>query len=96
MKDPNWQNPYSIIPNTGGVFTFWPKPAPAEKADVQQFFEYTIRVNGNGMAELIHGFIVPVVSGKQNQSFSLNRTFKLPDFYLFPPGEEKDQRLINE
>ncbi|MDR2701971.1 MAG: late competence development ComFB family protein [Spirochaetaceae bacterium] len=96
MKDPNWQNPYIIIPNTGGTFTFWPKPLPAKEADERQFFEYTVKINADGMAELNHGFTVPVMSGKINSGFSLNRTFKLPDFYLFPPGEEKDQRLLNE
>jgi competence protein ComFB len=95
MKDRNWQNPYVIVPNTGGTFTFWPKPTPAEKADERQLFEYTIKVTGEGMAVLTHGFTLPVMSGTLNQGFSLNRTFKLPDLYLFPPGEEKDQLIIN-
>jgi competence protein ComFB len=96
MKDLNWQNPCTIIPNTGGTFTFWPKPALAENLDERRLFEYTVRINAEGMAELTHGFTLPVMSGKLNQSFSLNRTYKLPDFYLFPLGEEKDQRLLNE
>jgi len=96
MKDSNWQNPAIIIPNTGGTFTFWPKPLPAKKADLHQIFEYTIKINAEGMAELNHGFSVPVISGKPNSGFSLDRTYKLPDFYLFPPGEEKNQRLLNE
>jgi competence protein ComFB len=96
MRDSNWQNPYILIPNTGGSFTFWPRPVPAEKTDVHSVFEYTINIHSPGMADMSHVFTVPAVSEKTSPTFSLSRTFKLPDLYLFPPGDENNQRVINE
>jgi len=96
MKDNNWQNPYALIPSAGGTFTFWPKPEPAENTGSWKIFEYTIKISGGDFAELNHIFTIPVISKPTNQSFSLSKTFKLPDLYLFPPGEEKDQLAIND
>jgi len=96
MKDNNWQNPYVLIPNTGGTFTFLPKPIAADKIDVQSVFEFTIKIAGSDFAELNHVFSIPVVSELANRSSSMSKTFKLPDLYLFPPGEEKQQLVIAE
>ena len=96
MKDSNWQNPYSLIPSTSGVFTFWPKPIVAEKADVHKNFEFCIKISSPNFTELNHAFSIPVKSELTDPKFSLSRTYKLPDLYLFPPGEEKDQLIINE
>jgi len=96
MKDNNWQNPYALIQNTGGVFTFWPKPVFSEEMDIPRVFEFTIRIAADDYTELNHVFSIPVVSELVNQSFSLARTHKLPDLYLFPPGEEKHQLIISE
>jgi competence protein ComFB len=94
MKDKNWQNPYTLIASTGGTFTFWPKPAPTEKADTSGTFEYTIRIAAPDFAELNHAFTISAISELVSTTFSLSRTFKLPDLYLFPPGEEKEQLII--
>ena len=96
MKDNNWQNPYPLIQNTGGIFTFWPKPVPAEKTDVRKIFEFSIKITNSGYADLNHGFSISVISEFTHPGISLTRTYKLPDLYLFPPGEEKDQLIINE
>ena len=96
MKDANWQNPYELIINTGGVFTFWPKPVKAEKKDIHRSFEFVVRIASADYAELNHAFSIPVKSEPTGPKFSLSRTYKLPDLYLFPPGEEKDQLIINE
>jgi competence protein ComFB len=89
MKDRNWQNPYKMVINTAGTFTFWPKPIPAESPDIRDAFEYSIRAEADGFEALNHVFKIPVISEIQTAgSFSLSRTFKLPDLYLFPPGDE--------
>jgi competence protein ComFB len=103
MKDLNWQNPFTLVPNTNGTFNFWPKPVKAEKPDLHAVFEFTLRIKSPGtpaegapvdFEELSHGFTVPVKSEMvSSSSFSLNRTFKLPDLYLFPPGES-GQRVV--
>jgi competence protein ComFB len=96
MKDKNWQNPYVLIPNTGGTFTFWPQPVPAKKPEIRGVFEFTVKITAADFAELNHIFTIPVISEQGSTNFSLSRTFKLPDLYLFPPGEEKNQLVINE
>jgi competence protein ComFB len=89
MKDGNWQNPYFLVPNTEGTFTFWPIPVPAESADLRRIFEYSLRVEAPGLETLNHFFKIPVISEIQSApTYSMGRTFKLPDLYMFPPGDE--------
>ncbi len=94
MKDLNWQNPYKLVSNTAGTFTFWPGPIKAKFPDQREEFEYSVRLTAPGYDELNHFFKIPVVSELQVVgSFSMNRTFKLPDLYLFPEGDEDEQDL---
>lgn len=96
MRDNNWQNPYNLIPNTGGTFTFWPKPVPAEAIDITKVFEFTIKIAAPDFVEMNHVAAINVVSELAAPSISLSRTYKLPNLYLFPPGEEKDLCIVNE
>ena len=98
MKGISWQNPFDLVHHTDGTFTFWPAPIIAAAADEHMIFEYTIRVSAPEYETLNHVFKIPVKSEFQAaNSFMLGRTFKLPDLYLFPPGErEKDISLIEE
>ena len=95
MKDGNWQNPYHLVPNAEGSFSFWPAPAVTSKADNHRIFEYTLRVSAPDFETLEHIFKIPVISEiHADVSFTLDRTFKLPDLYLFRPGEaEKNDNL---
>jgi competence protein ComFB len=95
MKDGNWQNPYQLVPNAEGNFSFWPAPASTTKVGNHRSFEYTLRVTAPEFETLEHFFKIPVVSEIQaNTSFTLDRTFKLPDLYMFLPGEaEKNDNL---
>ena len=88
MKNGNWQNPYRIIHDIEGSFSFWPAPVPASKANNHRIFEYILRVSAPEFETLTHTFKIPVASEVQAAgSFSPDRTFKLPDLYMFPPGE---------
>ncbi|MDR1576514.1 MAG: late competence development ComFB family protein [Treponema sp.] len=88
MRNLNWQNPYTLISNTPGTYTFWPAPIPAEAADLHKTFEYSLKIEGPDYDPLTHFFKIPAVGKIQTiSSYSLDRTFKLPDLYLFPPGE---------
>ena len=90
MKDRNWQNPCHIVSNLEGNFSFWPAPVTASRADDHRIFEYTLRVSAAGFETLNHFLKIPVASEIQPAaSFSLERTFKLPDLYMFPPGEDE-------
>jgi competence protein ComFB len=91
MKDNNWQNPYNLVSNTEGTFTFWPDSIQAEKADIHKIFEYSLKIEAPKFETLTHFFKIPVISEIQSaSSFSMGRLFKLPDLYLFPPGDEEE------
>jgi competence protein ComFB len=97
MKDRNWQNPIYMVSNTEGSYSFWPVPIHAEKADENSIFEYTLKVVGDEYETLTHVFRIPVGSELQtSKSFTLERTFKLPDLFIFPPGEDEYNRSLDE
>jgi competence protein ComFB len=92
MIDDRWQNPYTIVPHTAGMFTFWPNPLPAEKIGVQRIFEFELKAECAEFEPLYHFFEMPVTSEAQRHSaFSMGRTVKLPDLYMFPPTEEEEE-----
>ena len=88
MRNRNWQNPFTLVENTPGTYTFWPAPISAEAVDINCVFEYSIKIDSPQYEAITHFFKIPAVSGIQTPySYSLDRTFKLPDLYMFPPGE---------
>jgi competence protein ComFB len=94
MKNRNWQNPCTLVENTQGAFTFWPESIPAKEAGIRKSFEYSIKIEAEGFETLSHFFAVPVLSEAGDaESFSMDRTLKLPDLYLFPPGGDEDFAL---
>ena len=91
MKDGNWQNPFQLVPYTDGNFSFWPAEDIASEPHKHKIFDYTLRVTAPGFETLVHFFKIPVASEIRTAgSFALDRTFKLPDLYLFPPGEAEE------
>jgi competence protein ComFB len=91
MKDDNWQNPYSLVANTEGAFTFWPVPVPAQSANIQKIFEFLVKAEAPGFETFNHFFQVPVTSEfLSSGAFSMGRVIKLPDLYMFPPGGDED------
>ena len=96
MKGKNWQNPYLMVPLTNGNFSFWPAPMEAASAGEQKIFEYSLRLQAPELETLCHFFKVAVTSEVQTAgSFTLERTFKLPDLYMFPPGGEEDEGIAS-
>jgi competence protein ComFB len=88
MRNNNWQNPFRMIPSTPGAFSFWPAPIEADVPDLTKEFKFTLKVHSDDFEPLNHFFTITLTSKFHNpQSYALNRTFKLPDLYLFPPGE---------
>jgi len=88
MRNTNWQNPYTMVPSTPGAFSFWPAPVTADTPDTGKEFKFSLRVNSPDYEPMIHFFKITSISKFHNpHSYALNRTFKLPDLYLFPPGE---------
>jgi len=88
MRNANWQNPFTLITNTPGSYTFWPASVPADAINVHRTFEFSIKIESSQYETMTHFFKIPAVSGIQSPySRSLDRTFKLPDLYLFHPGD---------
>jgi len=96
MKNRNWQNPYRLVPKAEGAFSFWPLPAVTTKVNNHRIFEYTLRIIAEGFETMNHFFKIPVVSEDQTEvSFTLDRTFKLPDLYMFRPGEAEKNGYLD-
>jgi competence protein ComFB len=91
MRDTAWRNPFNIVPSTEGIFTFWPSSIPAESADIRKVFEYSVKLESPDFEPLTHFFKIPVTSELQTTgAYSMDRSFKLPNLYMFPPGGEED------
>jgi competence protein ComFB len=91
MKDASWQNPFDMVSNTEGMFTFWPISIPVESANVHKVFEYSVKLEAPNLEPLTHFFRIPVTSELQTTgTYSMERSFKLPDLYMFPPGGGED------
>jgi competence protein ComFB len=94
MKNNNWQNPYALVTNTKGTFTFWPKPVKAAAPGEHGNFEYSIHIEAPDFETLNHFFRIPMISDPAAlKSYSMVRTFKLPDLYMFPPGGNENVAL---
>jgi competence protein ComFB len=95
MIDNNWQNPYNLVTQTMGVFTFWPYPLSANSVGIHKKVGFSIKVIKPGFEELYHCFVISVVSElKRINTFSMERVIKLPDLYMFPPEEEANDQLL--
>ncbi|MDR0450605.1 MAG: late competence development ComFB family protein [Treponema sp.] len=90
MKDNNWQNPYKMVSNTEGTFSFWPSPVPAKGPNEHKVFEFTIKAESPDYETLNHFFKIPVISDTQSAlAYSMERTIKLPNLFMFPPGSDE-------
>jgi len=90
MRNSNWQNPYIMVASTPGAFSFWPAPITTEAPNEERVFKFSVKVNSPNYEILNHFFNISSVSKFHTpSSYALNRSFKLPDLYLFPPGESE-------
>ena len=88
MRNTNWQNPFSMVESTPGSYSFWPAPITADSPDITKEFKFSIRVQSADFETLTHFFNISSTSKFHTpRSYALNRTFKLPDLYIFPPGD---------
>lgn len=83
--DPNWQNPYKMVPNTAGTYLFWPHPIRANLSREQRVFSLEIRVDAEGYDPLRYGFNLELVSENNFVDFAtISSSHRLKDLYLFP------------
>ena len=91
IKDPNWQNPCKLISKSEGTYTFWPKSIPTKAKGEKRSFGFSVKSTAEGFLPLKHVFEIPVISEpKEKEVFSLDRTYKIADLYMFTPDEERD------
>ena len=91
MRNPNWQNPFTIVASTPGAFSFWPAPMIAEFPETSQEFKFSIKIKSADYEPVQHFFNITSTSKFHTpHSYALNRTYKLPDLYVFPPGGDED------
>ena len=92
MRNSNWQNPYTMVASTAGAYSFWPAPVPGDIPDISKDFSFSIKVNSPDYEPLMHFFnITSICKFHSPNSYALNRTLKLPDLYIFPPGSENEE-----
>jgi competence protein ComFB len=92
MRNNNWQNPFLMIASTPGAYSFWPAPIIAETPDITKDFQFSLRVKSPDYEPLNHFFSISSKSKYHTvQSYTLNRTYKLPDLYIFPPDSEEQE-----
>jgi competence protein ComFB len=92
MRNNNWQNPYTMVASTPGVFSFWPAQIIADNPEVTQDFKFSLRVTSPDYETMTHFFNITSTSKfHTSQSYALNRTYKLPDLYIFPPGSGDEE-----
>jgi competence protein ComFB len=95
MRNNNWQNPYTMVSVTPGAYSFWPAPVPGDIPDVTKNFNFSIKVTSPDYEPLNHFFTVSSICKFHTpHSYALNRTLKLPDLYIFPPGEDDEEQII--
>ena len=92
MLDDNWRNPYNLVNNTVGVFTFLPKPIKADVEGIQMRLSFAVKSTKDGFDELYHSFEVALTSEKHNNHMSsAENIIRLPDLYMFPVGNESEE-----
>jgi competence protein ComFB len=96
MKDANWQNPCTLIKETEGTFAFWPVSLPADSADEQKWFNFSITASSPEFPLLTHHFELPVVSEKYLvTTVAMYRTHKTADLYMFDLEEDKTAEIAD-
>lgn len=89
MIGPAWQNPYTLVANNSGTFSFWPSPEACKKEGTSKAFDFELVAELDGYEPLRHFFRMDLVSEQSSVgSFSMQRTVKLPDLYMFEPDED--------
>jgi competence protein ComFB len=85
MVDANWQNPCTLVPSTAGTFIFWPAPEKAESLSGTKTVDFELVSAPDGYEEFRYFFTVALSAEPEATAvFSMQRTFKLPDLFIFP------------
>lgn len=91
MFDKSWSNPYVTVKSTNGIYNFWIKPIPAEKAGVVKKFNLSFEFTAEGYTPLTTHMELQLTSD-ENSNFEIDSTFslKMKDIILFKEGIENE------
>ncbi|MCL2558551.1 MAG: competence protein ComFB, partial [Treponema sp.] len=70
-----------------GTVTYWPALVPAEEAGAIRFFDFSMKAESPLHEPIVHHFRVPATGVDASSAQTSGKAFRLPDLYLFPPGE---------
>ncbi len=90
MVDTRWQNPYSIVHNTPGMYLFLPKPIEGKKENEEKDFVFELIVHDDMYEPFVHSFTIAVHAKKINPAEGMKsmRDYNLQDLFLIPFEEE--------
>ena len=84
MVDKTWSNPYTLVPSTKGVYSFWVKSIPASESGERAYFNFSNEIEAAGYSECIYHFEVPIMSeDKVRQTLDSTYTLKIKDLVIF-------------
>ncbi|MBN2875315.1 MAG: late competence development ComFB family protein [Spirochaetales bacterium] len=84
MMDSNWSNPYTLVKNTNGTFTFWPYPVSSEAVGEVKRFSFTITAHPAGYEEMSHYMEFEITAeATPVWQISMQTVHRLPDLYIF-------------
>ncbi len=91
MINPSWQNPYTLVSNSGGTYSFWPEPVKAREQGEERDFACSIKASSEGYESVNHFFDMKITSEERaSTSYSMQRSLKLADIYLFPEAYDEN------
>lgn len=84
MIDSTFSNPYVNCQQTKGVYCFWMKSLPAEKANETRTFQMKLEITAQGYTPITHHFEITLKSDTSIHSeLDSNFTIKLKDMVMF-------------
>ena len=84
MFDASWPNPFKTVKSTKGVYSFWVKPVPAEKAGIAKNFPLSIEVKAEGYNDVVYHFEAPIMSEESVRTkLDSTYTLKINDLVIF-------------
>jgi competence protein ComFB len=92
MFNKYWHNPFDVVSQTNGTYTFWPAPIPADRAGIQKDFQMYLAIDADGYITICKFFFIRLVSDNDLKKFiKKENIFYINDIFLNPEGAEKNE-----
>lgn len=91
MEDGSWINPCETYNKDLGVFSFKPKPIPADATGIEKDFSFTVTISAEKYQTLSYSFNVSVTSTTDRGRYE---SLKLQNSHLFLEDDNEDDDLL--